>query len=65
MTAFVLLITLHFLWTGENYEFPTSKPLEEQECVDAKAEATERLTQDGVTAEAWCVAVDAPAGTDV
>ncbi len=53
--SFVLLITLHFLWTGETYQFPTPKPVTEQECNEAAAEATERLTQDGVMAKAYCV----------
>jgi hypothetical protein len=61
----VLLITLHFIWTGEAYEFPSPQPVTEEECLDAKMEATDRLTQDGVEAEAYCVKVDPPAGTDI
>ena len=63
--SFVLLITLHFLWTGEVYEFPSPEPVDEAECIDAMEEAEKQLTQDGIRAEAYCVAVDPPAGTDV
>jgi hypothetical protein len=61
----VLLITLHFLWTGEVYEFPTPDPVPEEECVESIAETAARFTQDGVEAKVYCVAVDLPAGVEI
>ncbi len=61
----VLLITLHFLWTGEVYEFPTPDPVPIEECNEEAAKEAEWFTQDGVTAEAYCVVVDLPAGIDI
>jgi hypothetical protein len=60
-----MLITLHFLWTGEVYEFPTPEPVTEQECAEEAPKRAEELTQDGVRAEAYCVFVDPPAGIEV
>jgi hypothetical protein len=65
MTVWILLITLHFLWTGDSKELPSIDAPSEQWCKEQGPKEAERFNQDGVEADAYCVAVYIPAGIDV
>ena len=65
MTVWILLITLYFPWTGDSKELPSIDAPNEQWCKEEGPKEAERLTQDGVEASSYCVAVYIPAGIDV
>jgi hypothetical protein len=58
MSAWVLIITLKFLFITEKYVFPTPPPVSEEKCRHDGPILAEWLTQDGVAVEWRCVQVD-------